>query len=297
MKKFIALALGLSLLAGGAIVVGANASYYRPTTSRLSPYKYRNMLRTKYQHRTYRATPFGYSVRDWQYNSRMFNQSTQFNQKWNSYNQRTTQTFDRKAYATYRAQRPNLFPRNANLYQSHTNVVHQNDYLTRAYTSRATTSLYRTEGNVYVSPNNLYTVRLVPEYVRLNEGQYLHQPTELQVNVSHTPAPCNALSFEYCAIQNGKHLRDARDLGSARYIARYMNTKKMNVNGAIVEYPVMAETYEVNEYGQRKFYYLFNVFNPKDATITTIEGLAPAANRIPARNAMNSLATSFQFVL
>ncbi|MBT3349072.1 hypothetical protein HN954_02635 [bacterium] len=270
MKRFLALVLATVVLAAGMIFL-SEASQYRPHSDRISPYRYLKDLRAKYQPQ--RSTQPAQTYEDLALRLKL---------------QREKQ-FSRSDYSLYRSMHPDLFPRNKNIVQTQKNYVRASDDFRETFVPQDF------EPELETIAREKYSLGVLSDFEEISANKFYHPKSDLLVSVKEFEGTCNATSFRFCAITNGKHIRRGRDLTTPRGFDRSFVLKKMFHDGQILFYPAESEAYFVNDHGIDKTYIVTQFLNPVDGSITYLEGETSEKNAMVAKNLMHSLALSFQF--
>ncbi len=303
MFKKTLLGLGLVLVIGAAVSMTSASRYvyhqyqrysgypnygthnhytaYRPTTNRVYGINYGNRYRNQYKAQCDYRDQYGCHY----YNKNVYSYNPNYGYRQNRYalNQHNSED--------YKLNRPHLYPRVENTFQSDRLVVRNGNYRDRVinYRGRAKAEeFYPVEAVTYAINHQGFA----PD----GAGAYRASGTSLAFRVLQTPDRyrCSQSNFWSCAAQANRDFRSVQNLGQIydhHTDFRWNQTQDLD----FAYYPTITESFNSNNAGRNMVYFTFNALNPLDGSLVRIEGVADAREKARASQIMHNVFESFRF--
>lgn len=290
MRKTLLLGLGLTIFLGSAVALSSasryqyhqfqrygyttpnhqahrHASVYRPHSRSVYsgyPSYYRNLSRGRYLPKC--------DLRD-QFGCHYFNKQQQYRVA--------------KDPLDYKLQRPHLYPRVENTFQSNRLVVRNGNYKDRIATYRG-----NPQSQDFVSVDAGYYTVDTSRFGQDGNGAYRAPGTSLAFRVLQSPNnyKCAQSNFWACVNRLTKNFQDSQNLG---YISgvnrdfRWNQTQDLSFE----RFPTVSESFDA----AGRTYYIFSALNPVDGSIVRIEGVSHQRDKNYASQAMFQVFETFRF--
>jgi hypothetical protein len=193
-----------------------------------------------------------------------------------------------------RLRHPELYPRNANLYQSVENVVRntpkREDYITKnnlVVKETVFSSIKRSE-------RNQYSFQIPAGYKLTSQGTYENGRSSLAFRIVKTDKECSQDSFQQCALNLGENFRREQNLNRLIQLEndyRFGQTVKYSFDS----FPTAVEGFTATSFGSSNVYFLFTALDPSDNSIVRVEGVAKEKDLDLAAKTLHSVFETFQF--
>lgn len=313
MKKFIALALGLSFIVSGIFLFGTEAHIYsrhawrsgsqqniRPYSNRVGSYKAPIITRHRLLY----------------HNLRFTHPSMRANTDRHSAYRPATVTY-RDQKLLRRIQSPELYPRYMNELQSKVNIVRAGNY------KEVKGLPFSPEQNVYVynpkrDVNKQETERVkdkfqeklekyrlqasetknsirTPQGFQKISGVYRSKYTSLAFRITEdAQESCHYSNVEMCAVNYRKGFVDAQNLSLNSEVKRIV-WPRQTVQNDFAHFPVVTESFYATVFGMENVYFLMTAFNPSDGSMVHVEGVANVKDAYKSAETMEKVFESFRF--
>jgi len=193
-----------------------------------------------------------------------------------------------------RLRHPELYPRNANLYQSVENVVRntqkREDYLSKEDLLVKET-VFKTIQRV---ERNKYSFQVPYGYKLTSRGTYENGTSSLAFRIVKTDKECAQDSFRQCALNLGENFRREQDISRTLQLEhdyRWSQTVKSSFDS----FQTVVEGFAANSFGSENVYFLFTAIDPYDNSIVRIEAVAKTQDADMAAKTMHSVFETFRF--
>ncbi len=249
----------------------------RVFSNRIAPYRYR--------------MPSNSRLRYGQFD---FSHSTRRHDVWYYDQYRDSKLSARTRVELNRLRHPELYPRNANLYQSIENVV-RNTPKREDYISKANSLVKETVFNsIKRIDNNKYSFQIPTGYKLTSKGTYENGKSSLAFRIVKTNKECVQGDFQQCALNLGENFRREQDITKISQLEkdyRFGQTVKYSFDS----FPTLVEGFKARAFGSSNVYFLFTALDPSDNSIIRIEGVSKEKDSNLAAETIHSVFETFQF--